>query len=106
MTDQKIYAIGEEEFILMVGLLGIEGKVLNQSGEFSNEFENLMQDNSIGMIIIAMELLDDDIKILMDHKLSKKKPFIFYLPNIFKSKPEERTIFLKEIFKSIGKIIK
>lgn len=106
MTEQKIYIIGEEEIVLMMGLLGIEGLVLNQSEEFVKEFDTLKQDTSIGMIIIAMELLDDDIQILMDHKLGKKKPFIFYLPDIFKAKPEERTGFLKEIFKSIGKIIK
>ena len=58
------------------------------------------------MIIIAMELLDYDIQILMDHKLNKKKPFLLYLPNIFKSRAEEKNVFLKEIFKSIGKIIK
>jgi len=106
MPEQKIYAIGEEEIILMMGLLGIEGKVLNKPEDFSSEFNKLKEDASIGMIIIAMDLLTNDIQNLMEHKLSQKKPFIFYLPDIFKSKLEERTVFLKEIFKSIGKIIK
>lgn len=106
MAEQKIYAIGEEETILMMGLLGIEGTVLNKPEEFLNEFNSLKKDTSIGMIIIAMDLLDNDIQHLLEHKLSKEKPFIFYLPDIFKSKPEDRTVFLKEIFKSIGKLIK
>ncbi len=106
MPEQKIYAIGEEEIILMMGLLGIEGTVLNKPEEFSNEFNSLKKDTSIGMIIIAMDLLNNDIQNLIEHKLSKEKPFIFYLPDIFKSKLEDRTVFLEEIFKSIGKIIK
>ena len=106
MPEQKIYAIGEEEIILMMGLLGIEGIVLNKPEEFINEFNRLKEDPSIGMIIIAMDLLTSDIQNLIEHKLSKKMPFIFYLPDVFKSKVEDRTVLFNEIFKSIRKIIK
>ncbi len=105
MPEQKIYAIGEEEIILMMGLLGIDGTILNKPEEFLNEFDRLKKDTSIGMIIIAMDLLDVDIQNLIEHKLSDKKPFVFFLPNIFTSKQEDKTVFVKEIFKSLRKII-
>ncbi len=105
MPEDKIYVIGEEEIIVLMGLLGIEGIVLNKPGDFLEEFNRLKEDPSIGMIVIAIDLLDEDIQILMEHKLSKLKPFIFYLPNIFKTKIEEQTVFLKEINKSIRRII-
>ena len=57
------------------------------------------------MIVIAIDLLDEDIQLLMEHKLSKLKPFIFYLPNIFKPNLEEQAVFFKEINKSIRRII-
>jgi vacuolar-type H+-ATPase subunit F/Vma7 len=105
VPEDKIYVIGEEDIIVLMGLLGIEGTILNKPEEFLEEFNRLKQDSSIGMVIIAMDLLDEDIQILMEHKLSKLKPFIFYLPNIFKSELEEQTVFFKEINKSIRRII-
>jgi vacuolar-type H+-ATPase subunit F/Vma7 len=105
VSEDKIFVIGEEEITILMGLLGIEGTILNKPGDFLSEFNRLKQDPSIGMIVIAMDLLDEDIQILMQHKLSKLKPFIFYLPNIFKSTIEEKSVFFKEINKSIRRII-
>jgi len=105
MPEDKIHVIGEEEIVLLMGLLGIEGSILDKPEDFSELFNNLKQDSSIGMIVIALDLLDKDIQILMDHKLAKLKPFIFYLPNIFKSTLEEQNVFFKEINKNIRRII-
>ena len=105
MPEDRIHVIGDEEIIVLMGLLGIEGTILNEPKEFLEEFNSLKQDPSIGMIVIATDLLDEDIQILMEHKLSKLKPFIFYLPNIFKSKLEEQVVLFKEINKSIRRII-
>ncbi|TFG25311.1 MAG: hypothetical protein EU532_11815 [Promethearchaeota archaeon] len=105
MTEDKIYVIGEEEIILLMGLLGIEGSILSKPEEFLEEFNRLKEDPSIGMIVIAMDLLDDDIQTLIDHKLRKLKPFIFYLPNIFKPTLEEQIVLFKEINKTIKRII-
>lgn len=105
VPGDKIYVVGEEEIIILMGLLGIEGSILHKREDFLGEFNKLKQDSSIGMIVIAMDLLDDDIKMLMEHKLSKSKPFIFYVPNIFKSTLEEQSFFFKEINKSIRRII-
>ena len=105
MPEDKIYVIGEEEIIVLLGLLGIDGTVLNEPGAFLEEFNRLKEDSSIGMIVIAIDLLDEDIQLLMEHKLSKLKPFIFYLPNIFKPNLEEQAVFFKEINKSIRRII-
>ncbi|MFX0031477.1 MAG: V-type ATP synthase subunit F [Candidatus Hodarchaeota archaeon] len=106
MPEQKIFVIGEEETVLMMGLLGIEGLILDKPGEFLKEFNILIQDPSIGMLIVAMELQNEDTKYLLDYKLNRKKPFVFYLPDVFKPKLGEQVAFLEEIIKSIGKIIK
>jgi hypothetical protein len=43
---------------------------------------------------------------LTEYKLNNKKPFIFSLPDIFNPNIEEDEMFIEEISKSIGKIIK
>jgi vacuolar-type H+-ATPase subunit F/Vma7 len=105
MPEDKVHIIGEEEIVLLMGLLGIDGTVIDKPEDFLEVFNNLKQDSSIGMIVIALDLLDDDIQFLMDHKLAKLKPFIFYLPNIFKSTLEEQNVFFKEINNNIRRII-
>lgn len=106
MSEQKIFVIGDEETVIMMGLLGIEGKILDKPELFLNEFNLLKEDPSIGLVIIALDILEGDIPLLIDHKLSREKPLLFFLPNIFKDRLEDQVIFLNEIYKSIGKIIK
>jgi vacuolar-type H+-ATPase subunit F/Vma7 len=105
MPEQKIHIIGYDEIVLLFGLLGINGTIVEETNKFMEKFQDLIKDPSIGMIIIAMELPDEIVDYLIDYKLNNRKPFVFQLPDIFKADIEEEDAFLKRIYDSIKKII-
>jgi vacuolar-type H+-ATPase subunit F/Vma7 len=106
MPGNVIHVIGEEDTVILLSLLGIEGTVINQKNEFLKEFNKVIRNPSIGMVIIAVDLDSNLIDYLTEYKLNDKKPFIFSLPDIFNPNIEEDEMFIEEISKSIGKIIK
>ncbi|MFX1257975.1 MAG: V-type ATP synthase subunit F [Promethearchaeota archaeon] len=105
MPEQKIHILGNEQIVLMLGLLGIEGTILQNSEKFLKEFNDLINQPSIGIIIVALDLSDEIVDFLIDFKLNNKTPFVYYLPDIFQPNIEYEDIFLNKIFESIGKII-
>jgi len=105
MPEQKIHIIGYDEIVLLFGLLGINGTIVEETNKFTEKFQDLIKNPSIGMIIIAMELPDEIVDYLIDYKLNNRKPFVFQLPDIFKADIEEEDAFLKRIHDSIKKII-
>ncbi|TFG21765.1 MAG: hypothetical protein EU529_12580 [Promethearchaeota archaeon] len=105
MPDQEIYVIGYDEIVLLLGLLGIQGMVLEKSDDFMKIFKELINNPSIGMIIIALDLPSDIIDYLINFKLNNRRPFIFYLPDIFQVNIEKNNVFLNKISKTISKII-
>ena len=105
MLEQKIHVIGNDEIVLLLGLLGIDGTILESSEQFMPTFNQLMNDPSIGMVIIGLDLDDEIINFLIDFKLNNRIPLVYLLPDIFQSDIEERDIFLNIIRSSIGKII-
>ena len=106
MPDQEIHIIGYDEIILLMGLLGIEGTILKNAETFMKIFNDIIKKPSIGMVIIAMDLPNEIIDFLVDFKLHNRKPFIFYLPDIFQPEIERKNVFLKKISESISKIIR
>ena len=106
MPGNEIHVIGEEDTVILLSLLGIEGTVINQKNEFLKEFNKVIRNPSIGMVIIAVDLDSNLIDYLTEYKLNNKKPFIFSLPDIFNPNIEEDEMFIEEISKSMGKIIK
>ena len=106
MSEQKIHIIGDDEGVLMFGLLGIEGTVISENENFMKQFNKLINDTKIDMIIVALDLSEDIIEYLIDFKLNKRKPFVFYLPDIFKLDLEQKDVLLKKVYESIGKILK
>jgi len=106
ISGNIIHVIGEEDIVILLSLLGIEGTIINQKTEFLKEFNKVIKKPSIGMVIIAVELDSNLIDYLKEYKLNNKKPFIFSLPDIFNPNIEEDEIFIEEISKSLGKIIK
>lgn len=102
MFNQRIFVLGYEEFVLMMGLLGIEGKIIENSEEFRKEFDNLIKNTTINMIIIAVNLSENDLEYLLEFKISSRKPFIFLLPDIFKTTIESQNPFISKIYKLIG----
>ncbi len=105
MPNQKIHVLGKEEFVLIFNLLGIDGTIIENSEDFLKTFDILINEPSIGMIIIFMELPSDIIDFILEFKISNRSPFIFFVPNIFQPDIENRDIFFNKIFESIEKII-
>ena len=105
MPDKEIFVIAHDEIVLLLGLLGIESVVLDNPDKFLKTFNNIIKKPSIGMVIVALDLPDDIIDFLIDFKLNNRRPFIFYLPDIFKPNIENENIFLKRISESLSEII-
>ncbi|MFX0007021.1 MAG: V-type ATP synthase subunit F [Promethearchaeota archaeon] len=105
MAGQKIHILGGEDIVLLFGLLGIDGTIIENREDFLKTFESLIKESSIGMIIIFMELPNETIDYILDFKISNKTPFIYLVPNIFQSDVKNRDIFYNKIYESIEQII-
>jgi len=105
MVGQKIHVIGSDEIVILLGLIGIEGTVIEDNNEFFSIFNKLKRNTSIGMIIISIPLTNDLVDFVIDFKLNNRTPFIFCLPDIFQVNIENEDPFYKKILDSIGKII-
>ncbi|MFX1340234.1 MAG: V-type ATP synthase subunit F [Promethearchaeota archaeon] len=106
MSEQKIHIIGNDESVLMFGLLGLEGTVISENENFMKQFKKLTNDPKIEMIIVALDIADDIIEYLVNFKLNIRKPFVIYLPDIFNLDLEQKDVLLKKVYESIGKILK
>ena len=104
-TGQKIHIMGSDDYVILLRLLGIEGTILEDSNKFLAIFNKLLKNTSIGMIIIAIDLPLDLIDYIIDFKLNNRKPFVFYLPDIFKTNIENEDVIYNKILDSINKII-
>ena len=105
MVGQKIHVIGSDEIVVLLGLLGIEGTVIEDSNEFLSVFNKIKRNSSIGMIIVATQLPNDLVDFIIDFKLNNRSPFVFCLPGIFQLNIENEDPFYRKILDSIGKII-
>ncbi|MFX1278767.1 MAG: V-type ATP synthase subunit F [Promethearchaeota archaeon] len=105
MVDQKIHILGEEDIVLLFGLLGIDGTIIENKEDFLKNFDILTKEPSIGMIIIFLDLPTEIIDTILEFKMSNKTPFIYLIPNIFQSDIENRDIFFNKIFEAIEQII-
>ncbi len=105
MVDQKIHILGYDEIVLMLGLLGIEGTTVENANDFMQIFNDLIKKPTIGMIIIAIDLPDDITEFLVDFKLNNRRPFIFFLPDLFEPNIEKEDVLINKILKIIGKLI-
>ena len=104
MPEQKIHVIGYDEIVLLLGLLGIEGTILESSEQFMPTFNQLTNDPSIGMVIIGLDLDEEILNYLVDFKLNNRIPLVYLLPDIFQTNVDNEDIFLKIIRNSVGKI--
>ena len=97
--------LGSEEIVLMLGLIGIEGKIIEEPDSFLKEFEKLRNMPSIGMILVAIKLPEELIDQLIDFKLNNRRPFVHYIPDIFAPNIENEDVVLKRILNIIERII-
>jgi vacuolar-type H+-ATPase subunit F/Vma7 len=102
---RKIHVIGYSEIIILMNLLGIEGTVLEDSNAFMGVFNKLIKEEMISIIIISMDLPANLIDYLIDFKLNHSKPFIYVMPDLFQENPDEKSIFLKQVYKKVNKLI-
>lgn len=105
MVDQKVHVIGNDEIVLMLGLLGIEGTTIENTNDFMRAFNELIKRATIGMIIIAINLPDEINEYLVDFKLNNRRPLIIFLPDLFETDIEKKDVILNKILKIIGKLI-
>lgn len=105
MVDQEVYIIGDEDIVLMFGLLGLDGIVVEQQDDFLKDFNKLIKRPRIGMVIVALPLSTDLIDYLLDFKLNNQKPFIFILPDVFRPNIETDDHILNKISDAISDII-
>jgi vacuolar-type H+-ATPase subunit F/Vma7 len=105
MLNQKIHIIGDEDLVIMLGLLGLEGSIINSEGEFFEEFNKITKNPSIGLIIIAISLTDEILNFIINFKLNNRKPFIFILPDVFQPHIEEEGKIIDKILEAIGEVV-
>jgi vacuolar-type H+-ATPase subunit F/Vma7 len=105
MVDQKIHILGQEDLVILLGLLGLQGTIINSEDQLTEEFNNLISKPSIGMIVIAMALSDDMIDFLLDFKLNNTRPFIFILPDVFQPHVDEEGKIINKILEAIREIV-
>ncbi len=105
MLDQKIHVLGEEDIVIMLGLLGIEGTVIEDRASFLDKFKELKKNPSIGMIIIGSELSTADYDFLLNFKLNNRIPLVFILPDMFRPDIDREDVMKRKIFEAIGDII-
>lgn len=105
MLDQKIHVLGDDDVVLMLGLLGIEGTIIEIGDSFLELFNELIKDPSIGMIIIRLPLSNEEYEFLIDFKLYNKMPLVFILPDLFQSDIDKTDVIRNKIFDSIGDIL-
>ncbi len=105
MLDQKVHVLGDDDIVLMLGLLGIEGTTIEIGDSFLEIFFGLVRDPSIGMIIIGSELSTTDYDFLLDFKLNNKIPLIFILPDMFQPDIDKEDVMKRKILDAIGDII-
>ncbi len=105
MLDQRIYVLGEEDIVIMLGLLGIEGTIIEPGASFLDKFNELKKNPSIGMIIIGLPLSFEEYEFLLDFKLYNNQPLVFILPDMFHHDIDKTDVVRNKIYDSIGDII-
>jgi len=105
VADQEVVIIGSEEHVLMLAMLGIEGIIVEKSEEFLKIFRDLIKKPSIGMILIALELPKDIVNYLIDFKINNRRPFIFIMPDLFKTEIDKEDLVLNRILDAVSDII-
>ncbi|MHA2392322.1 MAG: V-type ATP synthase subunit F [Promethearchaeota archaeon] len=105
MVDQEVFIIGDEDIVLMLGLLGLNGIVVEGEEEFLKKFNELTKQTRIGMILIATPLSGEIINYLLEFKLNNRKPFIFMLPDVFQPNVDVNDPIYNKIYESISDIV-
>lgn len=88
----RIFVLAEEEIVILFGLLGIEGIILENPLEFFIEFEKVIQNPQVELIVISENIFEQNLQLLLDFKVSRNKPVIIEVPNFIKKEKREDLI--------------
>ncbi len=105
MSDKKIHVLGYDEVVLLFGLLGIEGTIIEHNEDFLKIFKNLIKKTSVALIIICMDLSDEILEFLSDFKINNRTPFVYLLPDIFQQDIKNQDKIFNKIHELIEEII-
>lgn len=77
----KYYVIGDEDTVLGLGMVGVDGRVVHEAGEAAAVFDEVLADKTIGIIIIT-ENAADLIRSRVDGLLfSESFPLVVEIPD-------------------------
>ena len=105
MPDKKIHVLGYDEVVLLFGLLGVEGTIIEHNEDFLKIFKNLIKKTSVALIIINMDLSDEILDFLTEFKLNNRTPFVYLLPDIFQKDIKNQDKVFNKIHELIEEII-
>ncbi len=105
MPDKKIHVLGYDEIVLLFGLLGIEGTIIEHNEDFLKIFKNLIKKTSVALIIIYIDMTDEILEFLTEFKINNRTPFVYLLPDIFQQDIKNQDKIFNKIHELIEEII-
>ena len=91
----KIVMFGDEDSIIMFHLIGMEG-ITHNKGDFETEFQEVLNDPEVGIIIITERIFLDHRDIILPVKFERRSPIIVEIPSII---PEYHKDYVNEIIR-------
>ncbi len=88
----KYFAIGDEETILGLSLVGVKGKVVKTSDEMITAFNEVIKDKNIGIILITEKFAKMSKKTIDDFIFKESFPLIIEIPDRNGPLPDRKSI--------------
>ncbi|CAM3613012.1 ATP synthase subunit F [Erysipelothrix sp. HDW6B] len=85
-------------------LAGIEGIVVHEADELKEAIQDVLQDDTIGVLLLTTKLFDLDREHILDLKLTLKQPLIVEISDRHKSH-EVQAMIDETISKIVGKVV-
>jgi len=77
----KYFIIGDEDAVLGFGMVGVRGKIVRSGEEARRAFEQALDDNTIGIIIITERIADSIRHIVDKYIFSERFPLLVEIPD-------------------------
>lgn len=80
IENKDVFVIGHHEIVNLFKFIGIRGKIIEKVEGFNQEFQKVLSHQSIGLLIVALSLPDKKVQDILDEKIDRRSPLIFYFP--------------------------
>ncbi|MBU1077457.1 MAG: V-type ATP synthase subunit F [Spirochaetes bacterium] len=77
----KYFAIGDEETLLGLSLVGVEGKIVKTAEDVKAAFNEVIQDKTIGIILINEKFAQKSKDFIEEFIYTKSFPLIIEIPD-------------------------